>query len=323
MDEMKQIGHFQFIDFIKGLAILLVIVGHLIQGNATIGGGNNLIYGWIYMYHMGLFFACSGFLYKWKDDPSGIKPFLVELYKKTARLLIPFLIWGLIMHIYDDREWKFIESIQYIIIHPHYGLWFLQSLLKYYVLIIFINYISFKLNGICKHARGMIILLVLVVSVFYHCGHKFAFIVDWNFCMFLIGLILRQYTRLWEIANNKFLSTMSAAGLFLPLFINFPFKEIVSISALLSFIAIAQTNTVPRFIKTQIEDIGKKSMPIYLLHFFFVIRICQLDLFANQVFEFFFLLALSVIIACCSIIIYRNLSFGMLPMLLWGEKKTF
>lgn len=38
MDEMKQIGHFQFIDFIKGLAILLVIVGHLIQGNATIGG---------------------------------------------------------------------------------------------------------------------------------------------------------------------------------------------------------------------------------------------------------------------------------------------
>lgn len=322
---MKQIVHFQFIDFVKGLAILLVVVGHLIQGNSSMnlmGGGFCLIFNWLYMYHMGLFFACSGFLYKWKDVPAGIKPFFVELYKKTVRLLIPFLIWGLIMYIYDDREWKFIDAIQYIIIHPHYGLWFLQSLLKCYILIILINYISNKIQGLCKHAKASIIIFVLVVSVLCHSLHKFSFIVDWNFSMFMIGLILRQYARLWEIANNKIISTISAVGLFLPLFINFPFKEIVSISALLSFIAIAQTNTIPRFIKTQIEDFGKKSMPIYLLHFLFVIKICRLDLFVNQVFEFFFLFALAVIIAFCCISIYRCISFGRLPMLLWGEQKS-
>ena len=45
MEEMKQIVHFQFIDFVKGLAILLVVVGHLIQGNSSMNlmGGRFLL----------------------------------------------------------------------------------------------------------------------------------------------------------------------------------------------------------------------------------------------------------------------------------------
>lgn len=273
------------------------------------------------MYHMGLFFACSGYLFKWKDERSNIREFVGELSKKAYRILIPYLVWGYIMYIYDGREWKTMDAIHYIIIHPHYGLWFLQSLLKYYFFILIINFIINKISRLCNNANLVLIFIVLLVSILCHYTNKLGVIFDWNWCMFLVGVIFKQNERIWKWANNQIVATIAVAGLIIPLFLNILPKEVVSISALIAFITIANTNRLPQLVKRQIEEIGKNSMPIYLLHFFFVIKICRLNFFTNQVFEFFFLFALAISIVYCCIIIYRCLSFGWIPMLLWGEKK--
>ena len=325
METVKQMNRFQFIDSIKGMAILLVVVGHLIQGNFPsesffLGGGKITLFNWIYMFHMGLFFACSGYLYKWINKNSSIKELIGVLAKKAYRLLIPYLVWGSIMFLYDRCEWRAMDALHYIIIKPHYGLWFLQSLLKYYIFIVLVNYLINKIPRFCNNAETVFFFIVLLVSIICHCTNKLGFLFDWDWCMFLVGLIFRQNERIWKFVNNQTVATIAVAGMILPLFLNVLPKEVVSISALIAFVTIARTNSLPQSIQLQIEELGKNSMPIYLLHFFFVIKICRLDIFTNQIFEFFFLLALAIPIAYCCIMIYRCISFGWIPMLLWGEK---
>lgn len=52
------------IDFLKGIAILLVVLGHIIDGNMAQGVIHgewlNYLYNAIYLFHMPLFFVLSG-----------------------------------------------------------------------------------------------------------------------------------------------------------------------------------------------------------------------------------------------------------------------
>ena len=85
-----------WIDALKGFAILLVIVGHLIQTNYQSGIGNT-IFNIIYSFHMPLFFFLSGFMVGFKDN--GKLPFSF-IKKKMATLLLPWLSWTMISACY-------------------------------------------------------------------------------------------------------------------------------------------------------------------------------------------------------------------------------
>lgn len=75
------------LDIMKGLGILLVIVGH-----STI---TKMPHDVIYTFHMPLFFVVAGFLYK--EKPMDGKWWRNNFY----RLLVPYLIFGIIWILYD------------------------------------------------------------------------------------------------------------------------------------------------------------------------------------------------------------------------------
>lgn len=52
----------QWADALRGLLILLVILGHSIQYAPNIDAENNRLWNMIYSFHMPAFFAISGFL---------------------------------------------------------------------------------------------------------------------------------------------------------------------------------------------------------------------------------------------------------------------
>lgn len=60
-------NYFPHIDVFKGIIILLVIVGHIVQNSLLGGGRDHPLYIWIYLFHMPAFFFCSGFLNKAND----------------------------------------------------------------------------------------------------------------------------------------------------------------------------------------------------------------------------------------------------------------
>jgi fucose 4-O-acetylase-like acetyltransferase len=71
----------KWLDILRGLATVLVVIGH-----SEIG----IFSKYIYWFHMPLFFALSGFLYKALKDNSDIKSFI---RRRTHRLLIPYFTY--------------------------------------------------------------------------------------------------------------------------------------------------------------------------------------------------------------------------------------
>lgn len=131
-------------DIIKGIGILLVIIGHLAHGYGV-------LIPIIYTFHMPLFFIVSGYFYKEK----GVK----ELFKRDFRvLIIPYLIvslilifYGCVMYIIKHDIQKLLfwtDSFLYAGIKDVGPLWFLLAMfwcrMYYNILYKFISRISKK-----------------------------------------------------------------------------------------------------------------------------------------------------------------------------------
>lgn len=70
-------------DCVKGLAMILVVVGH--------SGCSASIHQFIYLFHMGLFFYISGLFIKKGNSLSYFKTFV---WKKLKGLYKPYVIWA-------------------------------------------------------------------------------------------------------------------------------------------------------------------------------------------------------------------------------------
>lgn len=85
-----------WIDFGKGLAIFLVLTGHVLLGlyqSEKFPSWDNvllLIVAQLYIFHIPVFFALSGYFFK---PLSNIKEFLGYAKKKTIILGIPYIFY--------------------------------------------------------------------------------------------------------------------------------------------------------------------------------------------------------------------------------------
>lgn len=78
------------LDSLRGFGILLVVLGHTSRSAGLVS--------WIFSFHMPLFFIISGILFHERQ-------FLDSFKKKVARLLIPYLFFGIVTFVY----WTLIE----------------------------------------------------------------------------------------------------------------------------------------------------------------------------------------------------------------------
>jgi fucose 4-O-acetylase-like acetyltransferase len=105
---MTKCTHYDFIDAVKGILILLVVLGHVIGGQINQigqGGGRllQLTVDVIYLFHMPAFFFIAGMVWRDRDEP--ITSFLA---KKFHRLIVPYFFWGFVsLVVYTILEDKF------------------------------------------------------------------------------------------------------------------------------------------------------------------------------------------------------------------------
>lgn len=79
-----------FIDVLKGLGIIMVVVGHV--------STNQMIVSWLYSFHMPLFFFAAGWVYREKD-------IFKDLKRRIQTIVIPYFSFGFLVLIY----WGLIE----------------------------------------------------------------------------------------------------------------------------------------------------------------------------------------------------------------------
>ncbi len=177
-----------YLDFIKGYAILLVILGHCIQYNITNGFDNNIIFRYIYSFHMPLFMLVSGYITKYMSN-IDFKHFLT---KKTKHLIVPFLSWAIIGCLIYNRN--IITTIKKLFFDPsNGGLWFLTTLFSLSLIICILNIISNKI-------KINFYILISIFSLFFVCAGAICKTnilgirsISWYYIFYVSGIILKQY----------------------------------------------------------------------------------------------------------------------------------
>ena len=113
-----------YLDALRGFAIILVVVGHLIQYNYQ-SALDDPIFNAIYSFHMPLFFFISGASCSLSvHGINSVKGCVREIWRKFQILIIPSLSWGIIMSFLNGEP----------LTSALYAHWFLYTLFVIFVL---------------------------------------------------------------------------------------------------------------------------------------------------------------------------------------------
>ncbi len=142
-----------YIDACRGFAILLVILGHVVQYlYCSQSFDNNVIFRTIYSFHMPLFFFLSGFVSK-RMNVSCYK-FVGISVKRILQLLPPFCIWGIYLN-----KLSYSEPVYTFFIRPDHSLWFCFHLL---LLILYCNFMLYLVQFLPRKGKEIDFLILVV-----------------------------------------------------------------------------------------------------------------------------------------------------------------
>lgn len=177
-----------YIDMTRGLAIILVVLGHALQYTLQ-NYDENIIFRAIYSFHMPLFMFISGFVnYGGKKDFSWIK-------RRMQALLVPFLIWIFIPFILEQNfnmQDIYVRIIE-IVKSPDNSNWFIYILFMNCCVLYLEENIKIKL----KIERDYLLFLggyfvLFILAYLFKGWFGFGGLFD-NYIFFIAGYLFAEY----------------------------------------------------------------------------------------------------------------------------------
>ena len=190
------------IDLMRGFAIILVVLGHSFITNPVnihdLSWGISLRH-WIYTFHMELFFLVSGCVY----HCSNYKSFVT---KKIKRILVPYLIFGLISLLIHslglesvNGKTSIVEGIVQLLLYGGYY-WFL-----YVLFIIFCVYPLLQKVFRTWYQEAALVAICLLLCFFVPSGSLFMIdSVLYHMSFFIFGsLISKTIPKIKDVSCKK------------------------------------------------------------------------------------------------------------------------
>jgi fucose 4-O-acetylase-like acetyltransferase len=331
-------GRLEYMDLLKGIAILLVVFGHLIQAN-TLESSRHPIFSYIYSFHIPLFMFLSGYVGFKSYNFTSIKEAIYRLSNKFRSLLIPYFIWPMIVYnFFLVTEYKFSLCNQIIdLVTKWNSLWFL-----WYLFILYCIYsINLLIYNIIK-SKNKLLFDIISYSIFLCIGitlkyFKVALFVDIDsFILYSIfffgGILISKYSFLSNFILNKIVFFVSSV-VFLILIGQYNYfdlgiknkiiKMIISGSAIISFYNLSLFFTKDSLIIRRLKYYGKYTLVIYVTHFTMLKLWTDSTTISNlsNLYTTIIILIMSVIVIETCILIKRIVSFSpYLDFILYGEK---
>ncbi len=201
---------------VRGLAIILVIYGHVIQRSILATGGDffaSAAFKAVYAFHMPLFFFISGYSLVFS---LGRKSILDVFLARCRSLLVPYAIWGILgvmtMSALDVISGKAVSILHWplafadeLLWHP--VIWFLFSLFVVSAVLL----CSIKLQErLGFWAFGLVYLLLMGIAP----NQNFAlYYVQWFYLFYLAGYLFNRYgpaAREWRMPPAVFIGALFA-----------------------------------------------------------------------------------------------------------------
>ena len=281
----------EYIDIARGIAIILIVLGHTI----TYSQNCRIIYKIIYSFHVALFFIISGYTYKIKKEES----FLIFFKRKFTRIMVPYYIWAFIFiipfYIFGSSTGDAIGasysmlSLKKIIFNVFYAngnlfalkqnsaLWFLPSLFS--MEIIYYNILKKCDNN--KNLTFIFLILEFFVAIITYKFMKFIFPLGINTSLhfgifYHIGYLMKKKNLMGSVTFNNvlFLILITIMGIFAAL-LNYRIVSAIDYAYgnlyLAIFSGIFLSISVLIFSKKikrskLLEYIGKNTMGILIFH---------------------------------------------------------
>lgn len=265
--------HLLYIDVLKGFAILLVVMGHVLAWqfeNFSQVDDSKVLFLWhaIYSFHMPLFFFVSGFLFSRSNfDRKETSAFI---WKKIKTLLFPFVTMGILIYLIRDKA---------------YNYWFLRSLLEFTLLSL--PFEVFRKERIQYHKSYysavyylFVYVLLVILSHFMDQTTWYAELLGLRpnfFLFFSLGIISQRTAKIQRLLDSNIIFTLCLFGYSVCLFVENRFTIIlVALFAIGACWYLFKNVYVEGSIINKVSILGKYSLEIYLLHFFFSISIPQI-----------------------------------------------
>ena len=291
---MVNCGRIVYVDSMKGIAILLMVMGHVIawqfpNPNEILNDSPRsamFLFRFIYSFHMPLLMFCSG-LFALHIKDYSLKNVGKAIWKRFLTLIVPFFCAGLIQNIIKPNQL--------------FDYWFLWMLFQFIVVVLLIDWLC---SFIPKYGQILSTISIVVISLSVHLFyHKFYFLehkplidVDhWRFFLFFcMGVICARYDLCtkWLSKNWVYSLALLVFGFltyWCTIMGNYIPKQsitwcLIPISAIVACVYLFKeglANNQSRSLMW-LQDIGRHSLEIYIIHFFFLFRIYPIGEFVLE-----------------------------------------
>lgn len=273
----------EYIDQLRAVAIILVVMGHSIQNN-TLESTQAPLFSWIYSFHMPLFMFISGYVAFKTMYINKFSELFIFIKNRALRLLIPYFTWSIIVNNFffvRKSNFNIISAvISAVTVWNQY--WFLFVLFILLVIYSIFFVISQKIN---THVSIFVEILILLISILFillvRCFHIPTPVIDINsYLLYFLYFFLGHFIAKFSILSNVFLDKriFSFFALVFILFsgrydfndlgiLNKIIKTVVSISAIASLYYIVIKIQWNPFVAKYFKIIGQSTLVIYTTHF--------------------------------------------------------
>lgn len=201
-----------YIDVVKGIAIILVVLGHAIQVN-TSNFDMNLYFRIIYSFHMPLFMFLVGYVVWLQKSGISIHTFI----KRIRRLVIPFFAWYFLVYFITGifKQESLLVSLFRLLHSPDAGLWFLWVAFLCYILLYGLHYVASRLHIDIAFPISLVLLAFLIKLIPVEVGGMN--FLKWYFLFFVVGYLVARYK---EQIKRYFVPLSIIATILFPLLVS-------------------------------------------------------------------------------------------------------
>ena len=271
----------RYIDRLKGLAMLLVVMGHVYF--FSYAQSESIGLKMISSFHMPLFMFISGMLVFKKNIPYSYS--FILLLKKIVMFLLPMFIFGVCFASTYSSVCSFADLwsllIAFLMDPAKYGYWYLISLSLFYI-----SMQLFRFN------RSNTLTWDILLSGFVYC----IFLLGWKtttqvgnlLCLlnctdfypfFILGYFTRKYDFVEYVKHSNFIFTVAIIGYILlfnrdlgfQVINTFSERFVVRLCAIIVILMIfVRRQDESSFLENKLSFIGRNTLDVYLLHYFIV-----------------------------------------------------
>lgn len=269
----------KFVDELKGLSILLVVLGHLYYFSGT--SDNNAVNKFLGFTNMPILMFISGYLCLVSKRP--FKEILNKIVARSIKYLVPMLVvsWGLMFFLLE------IPGVNKKLLMPVLQSGFLGNWYWYLKVLIIFSFISIPL--FLSKRFGIDLLMIGSTYILFTVLWRYGGALGDNLRMehattfypfFAFGLLVKKYAKLLRIIQSKYTTALCFvifSGMFVieqwpsHLLMNLSIHGILPFTAIVFLWNIFQKfNTSSNKFLLGLEYCGKYSLEIYLFHYFFL-----------------------------------------------------